>query len=194
MPDFSFAAGNRPTAAQWNSWVRDQVITDCTSSTRPASPVTGRRIFESDTLREYRWNGSSWVLVKCLGAWDAWTPGWTQGVALTSTPAGNESIKEGREVSAGGNWTFTSAGTAASRLIVPLPYAVAAALASNHAVGVAHFVDAGSTIYSGVVATTSTTTAGIQMNNSGDLFGNSPAVTIASGDSVSVQLNYRAAS
>lgn len=63
MPDFSFAAGNRPTAAQWNAWVRDQVETVCTSSTRPASPVAGRRIYESDTNRTYRWSGGAWVQI-----------------------------------------------------------------------------------------------------------------------------------
>jgi hypothetical protein len=62
MPDFTFTAGNRPTAAQWNAWVRDQVTTNCTSTTRPASPVNGRRIYEEDTERRLRWKAS-------LGQW-----------------------------------------------------------------------------------------------------------------------------
>lgn len=41
----------------------DRKGSTCTSSTRPASPVTGQLIFETDTSRVRIWNGSLWQLV-----------------------------------------------------------------------------------------------------------------------------------
>lgn len=60
MPDFSFTTGSVPTAANWNTNVRDQVITICLSSGRPSSPVTGRHIFETDTLKLRYYDGAAW--------------------------------------------------------------------------------------------------------------------------------------
>lgn len=34
----------------------------CTSGTRPATPWTGQRIIETDTLKELLWDGSQWVI------------------------------------------------------------------------------------------------------------------------------------
>lgn len=82
MADFTFVDGNAPSASTWNSNVRDQLCVICTSSTRPSSPVTGRVIFETDTNREMRYDGSAWQQVGQLGAWTTYTPTWTtSGVA-----------------------------------------------------------------------------------------------------------------
>lgn len=84
MADFTFVDGNAPTATNWNTNVRDQLVVICTSSTRPAAPVTGRAIYETDTLREMRWDGATWVQVGQVGAWSTYTPTWT---ASTANPA-----------------------------------------------------------------------------------------------------------
>lgn len=44
----------------WNDEVRDQVISQVTSTTRPASPKVGQRIYEIDTGRYLAWGGSNW--------------------------------------------------------------------------------------------------------------------------------------
>lgn len=93
MADFSFVDGNVPTAAQWNSNVRDQLCVICTSSTRPASPVTGRLIFETDTSKQFRYDGSAWVEVGKLGAWTTYTPTWT---AASVNPAIGNGTLTGR--------------------------------------------------------------------------------------------------
>lgn len=51
------------TAADLNGYVRDQWITVCTSATRPASPVNGRRIYETDTGfgKIYNSTSATWV-------------------------------------------------------------------------------------------------------------------------------------
>jgi hypothetical protein len=51
---------------QWvhSPYVEDRIF-QCTSATRPSAPSVapyiGMRIFETDTNRELRWNGSTWV-------------------------------------------------------------------------------------------------------------------------------------
>lgn len=41
----------------------------CTSSTRPASPVDGQRIYETDTRRGYMWTGTIWLQQSGPAAW-----------------------------------------------------------------------------------------------------------------------------
>ena len=53
------------TATQWPAVTTGTII--CTSSTRPASPFAGQRIYETDTSREHRWNGSAWVCMTDVG-------------------------------------------------------------------------------------------------------------------------------
>jgi hypothetical protein len=50
MPSFTAVAGNVFAAANYNANVRDQVVTQCTSGTRPAG-IEGQTIFETDTDR-----------------------------------------------------------------------------------------------------------------------------------------------
>lgn len=77
MTAHTAVAGERPTAAQWNAWVFQRVLADCTSSTRPGSPVEGMPIFETDTDKALIHDGSGWVELGKLGAWTAYTPTWT---------------------------------------------------------------------------------------------------------------------
>lgn len=73
----SAVAGQRPTAAQWNDYVFRRVVADCTSSTRPSSPVEGQPIFETDTDKMLLHDGTSWIEVGKLSAWTTYTPTWT---------------------------------------------------------------------------------------------------------------------
>lgn len=63
MSDHDYTAGEEPTAANLNSWIRDQVITICTSGTRPTGggPVEGRHIHETDTDYLLFYDGTNWV-------------------------------------------------------------------------------------------------------------------------------------
>lgn len=65
MGYYTFVDNAVPTSSQWNANFRDQVITQCTSATRPGSPVEGQCIYETDTDRVLYYNGSTWV----LGGW-----------------------------------------------------------------------------------------------------------------------------
>lgn len=80
MPDSGIADGSTLTSAFWDTYVREQVVTTCTSATRPSS-VEGRCIWETDTNQLLVFNGSAWVAVR--GTSGTWTPSLT---ASTSDP------------------------------------------------------------------------------------------------------------
>jgi hypothetical protein len=189
----TWADGDDVTAADLNGYVRDQWITICTAGTRPTTSQEGRTIFETDTDRYYRWDGAAWQLVKCLGAWDTWTSATvTQSNTPTADVDNHVMIKEGRHARATARWVFTSAGTASNRMTLTLPYT--SATADGMILGSFYYFDAGANIYAGQILQVTSTTAQFFITGNGDLFGASPAVTIASTDQLIVDLNYRAAS
>lgn len=68
MPGFkTFGVGDVLTAAEVNGFLMTQVIVQCTSGTRPTSPVEGQTIYETDTDR---------MLTYIPG------PGWQQSAGL----------------------------------------------------------------------------------------------------------------
>ena len=60
----------------------DRLISFVTSSTRPAAPVDGQIIFETDTALYFGWNGTEWTSIGGGGA------------SYTSTPPENAQIGE----------------------------------------------------------------------------------------------------
>jgi hypothetical protein len=54
----------------------------CTSTTRPTAPYEGQHIYETDTDKVLVWNGSAWLYSATpqtteMGAWQSYTPTWT---------------------------------------------------------------------------------------------------------------------
>lgn len=89
----TFTAGEVLTAANVNNFLMNQSVIVCTSSTRPASPVAGMTIFETDTGNLSVYSGSAWVPVGIAtgtGAWTTYTPTFTN---LTS-PTGSFAYKQ----------------------------------------------------------------------------------------------------
>jgi hypothetical protein len=60
MPDSGIANGAGFTSAFWDTYVRQQVVEQVTSATRPTG-VDGREIVETDTDRELTYDGSNWI-------------------------------------------------------------------------------------------------------------------------------------
>lgn len=48
------------TSSDVNTYLMKQAVITCTSGTRPASPVAGMHIYETDTSLLRKWNGSVW--------------------------------------------------------------------------------------------------------------------------------------
>lgn len=63
MPDSGISDGSVYTSAFHDSYVRQQVIAQVTSSTRPTG-VEGRVIYETDTNKLMIYNGSSWMVLR----------------------------------------------------------------------------------------------------------------------------------
>jgi hypothetical protein len=73
MPDSGIADGSSFTSAFWDDYVREQVVTTCTSGTRPAG-VEGRFIYETDTNKLRVYDGSTWDEVWAEGSSGTYTP------------------------------------------------------------------------------------------------------------------------
>jgi len=50
------------TSSDVNTYLMQQAVITCTAGTRPGSPVSGMRIWQTDTLTGYIYVGGSWVL------------------------------------------------------------------------------------------------------------------------------------
>lgn len=81
-----------------------------------ANRFTGLEVFESDTLKEYTWDGAAWVETYDLNAFDAFTVQAKQTVNITSTTTRLTFVRRGRLITARGMLTITSAGTASTEV------------------------------------------------------------------------------
>lgn len=102
----------------WNLQIRDNMsylyglagVTICTSSTRPASPLTGAQIYETDTGGLQVWTGSAWVRINKVRKAVTFnnTGSWTPPAGVTYAIA--EMVGGGGGGSSGGNSSvaFTS--------------------------------------------------------------------------------------
>lgn len=58
----TFGSGEVLTSSDVNTYLMKQVNIVCTSATRPASPVEGMVVYETDTDRIYVYDGSAWQI------------------------------------------------------------------------------------------------------------------------------------
>lgn len=88
MPDSGIADGTVYTSSFHDSYVRQQVITTCTSGTRPTG-TEGRFIYETDTDRLKYYDGAAWQTALQLGASSrvggSWTRVATQTISISVT-------------------------------------------------------------------------------------------------------------
>ncbi len=61
------------TSADMNDYLMKQTIIVCTAGTKPASPVNGMTVYETDTGNYVTYNGSAWT-VMLGGTWQTYTP------------------------------------------------------------------------------------------------------------------------
>jgi hypothetical protein len=117
MPYNPIADNTALTAAHLLAEVYNQVISQVTSSSRPGSPVEGQKIYETDTDREYTWNGSLWVQTGSVGAGFTWTPVVTQGSAIAKTITAATYHKHGRLITLFANLALTASGSGSNVVI-----------------------------------------------------------------------------
>lgn len=127
------------------------------------------------------------------GILTAWTPGWTQGVTITKTSQATYS-RVGRQMTANITMTATSAGTAASPILIGLPVA---GIAGVLVIGSVVFFDASTGVFDEGAAYMQGTSTFAMICHGGSAvrtgLGNS-AFAIASGDIVFAALSWEAGS
>lgn len=106
MPYQTFTAGPLSAAAV-NTYLAQQSVITCTSGTRPASPVKGMTIYETDKDQYVVYNGAAWVN-DLGGTWRTYTPTIT-GVTIGSGSISGRYTIIGRTVT--GTLFFTAGGS-----------------------------------------------------------------------------------
>lgn len=131
MPFKTFTASVL-SSADMNTYLMKQAVITCTSGTRPAAPVQGMTIYETDTNLKASYDGTSWIYD---GGYQNYTP------TLTNVALGNGTIS-GRYAKVGNNirgvLRFTAGTTSsysAGTLAFGLPFAMSASHVANDIVG-----------------------------------------------------------
>lgn len=203
MPIKTFTPGVL-TASDVNTYLMNQSVITCTSSTRPGSPSEGMTIYETDTDMTRQYNGSSWVQITGLGAWSTWTPVFS-GTGWTFTTVTNYSYytRVGRIVICRLQVALTTIVAGTGRIMFTLPVTAAANATSNTPWGPARCndVSASAPYYGFVGAENSDTTkatlfvggASATYVTVNDVTGTVP-MTFANGDEISSTFVYESAS
>ena len=168
-----------------------------TSSTRPSTgglPYEGQLIYETDTKKSYRYNGTTWIPVENLGAWDTYTPTLTQSGAVTKTVTRAAYTQIGKTVICNVLLIVTGTGSAGSQITVSLPV-TASTSNQDLIVGTAEMWDNSAQVYTGLARLVSTTTVNFVRTDQAPTgnFGQDPNMALASPDYLSFMITYEAA-
>jgi hypothetical protein len=133
----TFTNGAILTDTDLNDYLMKQVVIVCTSGTRPASPVEGMTIYETDTDRLLVYSGSAWVIGMSFGA-TSYTA--TLTATTTNPTLGAGGSASGRYVLWGGKQctvrfsiVFGTSGTNAGsgQYLIALPFQAASTIAGG---------------------------------------------------------------
>jgi hypothetical protein len=184
-------------ATQWPAVTTGTII--CTSSTRPASPFEGQKIYETDTDRELTYDSSAWVQTNSLGGWSTWTPQLYQNGNLTSTIPHARYTRIGDTAIVQGKVSATQAGTAGQQIeIRNLPYSAEAA-GDYTVIGNAIYWDGTLRWQLNIETLPTATSIAFGYDSApfaaygGGRFGASPSKAVASGDFISFTTTYEIA-
>lgn len=155
MPDSGIADGSTFSSAFFDSYVRQQVVTTCTSATRPTN-VDGRIIAETDTDRVLHGNGTVWRILS--EKVQSWSPTITQSGPVTFTNTASGYWRSRELCHFFGKFTITGSGTGANTIVITLPVTAAASI--ELIAGNAFLFDSSAALnYPGLIYAASTTTA-----------------------------------
>lgn len=116
----TWADGDVPSASDFNGYFRDQVVTICTSGTRPTTSQNGRLIFETDTNRYYRWSTALSAWVHILGGSVTWSNPMT-GVTIGDGTWAGSYTRSGDLVIVSGKLTWGSTTSISGTIGLTLP-------------------------------------------------------------------------
>ena len=130
----TWADGDVPSASDFNGYFRDQVVTICTSGTRPTTSQNGRLIFETDTNRYYRWSTALSAWVHILGGSVTWSNP-TTGVTIGNGTWAGSYTRSGDLVIVSGKLTWGSTTSISGTIGLTLPISVIGAFTAVWAAG-----------------------------------------------------------
>lgn len=181
------------TSSDMNTYVGKQVISQLTSVTLPSSPGEGQTVYCTDTDKFVVWDGAAWQEVLQVGAWTSFTPTLTQnGAKSTSTNSYAYARVGGKCVEFSGAITITQAGTAGNKITLSLPVTAASRYIAGTPIGTGIYND-GSVWRSGTLVIDTTTTAMIQLDNLGNVYGITPSIATANGHKFQAAARYEIA-
>ena len=193
-----FTAGQILTAAQMNTYIRDNIMaggpiyaTTAARNTDIPSPFVGQRAFITANNVNTQYNGTAWVEVAPIGTWTTFTPQLRTGTTnVASTNNYGRYIVQGKTVTAQAKVTASFGGVANTAIKLSIPTGTMVQ-STDAAIGAFLIKDTGTAYYSGVAVTVETGYVSGQAYNSADNMGaNTPAMTIVSGDVVSYSVVY----
>jgi hypothetical protein len=114
------------TASDVNTFLMNQAVITCTSSTRPSSPVEGMVIYETDTDLTLQYSGTTFVRIAAWGAWTTFTPTWNNLTLGNGTTTGAYQ-KFGRVIFIRGTLIFGSTTTVTGQMQMNYPSGISLA-------------------------------------------------------------------
>lgn len=183
------------TASFHNTNVREQVVTTCTSATRP-SAVEGRVIYETDTDLLLGYNGSAWVpFAGPSTGWTSFTPQIDQGASTNIAKTVNYSkwcYTGFKTVTWSFVVTLTAGGTAGASFTLTLPVTAAS---TNGIGGSGYVLDTSlTTPHVCHIIGASTTTINFVSDSSGSsAWGTLPNLALATGDIIRGAITFEIA-
>ena len=190
----TYADGDVVTASVLNTYVRDQVISQVTSGTRPTG-TAGQEIYETDTGRKMIYNGSAWLELGRTTGVQTWTPQVDQGATtnIGKTVVLARYVQVGNITFVWCTLTMTGAGTAGSSVTVTLPVA-ASGYNVNDPIGSGQVADSSAGANSAIVGvwinSSSTVCFQIDSTASAGRWGLNPNIALASGDAIRFEAQY----
>jgi len=133
VPDSNLADGAVLTSSFYNTYIREQVVTTCTSVARPTG-VEGRLIYETDTDKLMLYTGSAWTVLGGT-AWASFTPSWANVTAGTgATNVGRWRYIDG-DLEFIASLTFGTGGSVSGSVTITLPNSLSGATGMRQVAG-----------------------------------------------------------
>jgi hypothetical protein len=198
---YGTTARTHPQGTFWtHAGATEDFIYSCTSATRPADPYAGQLIYEHDSIALKVREGlllNTWEdLLNPIGAWQSWTPIWTN-LTVGSGVVISKYQKTGRIVNWRVKFTYGAGSAVGTGPVFTLPFTTASDYIIEWPIGKIAMIDNGIKAYNGDVQINSTTQALMRYDDGlGSWVGVTATVpfTWASGDYFMASGSYEAAS
>lgn len=179
------------SSADVDSYLMQQAVIQCTSTTRPSPTHEGMLVVETNTDRLVIWTGSAWKSVGYYGAPAAFTVTVTQSFSVAAGGFSDLWYQQvGQIVMGQGQINLSANGSTGAPIYIAAVGLPAAAVAGN-CVGSYTLFRSGSGYHAGSVMLDSGTFTLIEGGTQTNVMGASPSFALLSGDRITWDFKYR---